>query len=196
MTLKFNNRLSITPVEEGGGSAPKLLALNVTPTTTSQTSTPPQNFDGFYKVTVSGVTSSIDNNITAGNIKNGVTILGVTGTYSGGVPQGYAQVPVTRYTGVLDDIQFVNPQVGDIVTIMDYLGQDTEEWGGDRYNTGIHITSTGWQADCSTPYIEDFETGGMVWDQGVNWVAMGIVAAVDTTNMLYTIDVFGDTLNI
>mgnify|MGYP002523269582 CR=1 FL=1 len=174
---------------------PRLGAVNIPPKTTAQTATAAPNFDGFYKVTVPAVTSSIDNNITAGNIKNGVTILGVTGTYSGGVPQGYAQVPVTRYTGVLDDIQFMNPQVGDIVTVMSYLGQDTEEWGGDRYNTGVHITLSGWQADCSTPYIENFETGGMEWDQGVEWVAMGIVAAADTINMTYTVDVFGDTSN-
>ena len=39
--------------------------------------------DGLSKVTVNPVTSSIDSNISAGNIKNGVTILGVQGTYSG-----------------------------------------------------------------------------------------------------------------
>ena len=35
------------------------------------------------KVTVAAVTAAIDDNITAGNIKDGVTILGVTGTYDG-----------------------------------------------------------------------------------------------------------------
>ena len=39
--------------------------------------------DGLSSVTVTPVTSSIDSNISAGNIKNGVTILGVQGTYSG-----------------------------------------------------------------------------------------------------------------
>ena len=34
-------------------------------------------------VTVSAVTSNIDANITPGNIKSGVTILGITGNYSG-----------------------------------------------------------------------------------------------------------------
>lgn len=34
-------------------------------------------------VTVNAVTAAIDANITAGNIKSGVTILGVTGSYSG-----------------------------------------------------------------------------------------------------------------
>ena len=40
--------------------------------------------DGLSKVTVNPVTSSIDSNIQAGNIKKDVTILGVTGTYEGG----------------------------------------------------------------------------------------------------------------
>lgn len=55
---------------------------NVTPTTSQQTVTPTT---GRYisQVTVGAVTSAIDSNITAGNIKSGTTILGVTGTYSG-----------------------------------------------------------------------------------------------------------------
>ena len=54
-----------------------------TPATTQQTV---NATSGKYmtQVTVSAVTSSIDSNITAGNIKSGTTILGVTGTYSGG----------------------------------------------------------------------------------------------------------------
>ena len=41
--------------------------------------------DGLSSVTVNAVTSAIDANIAAGNIKNGVTILGVQGTYIGTV---------------------------------------------------------------------------------------------------------------
>lgn len=54
-----------------------------TPTTSQQTVTPTT---GRYltQVTVGAVTSAIDSNITAGNIKDGVTILGVEGTYTGG----------------------------------------------------------------------------------------------------------------
>lgn len=61
-----------------------LTTLNVTPSTTQQTITPTGNIDGWDEVVVAAVTSSIDANITAANIKLGVTILGVTGTYSGG----------------------------------------------------------------------------------------------------------------
>lgn len=59
--------------------------LNVTPTISSQTIRPEEGVDGFSVVNVSAVTSSIDGNILAGNIKSGVEILGVEGTYEGTV---------------------------------------------------------------------------------------------------------------
>ena len=57
--------------------------LNVTPTTSAQTLTPESPLDGWDEVKVSAVTSDIDSNITAGNIKKDVQILGVTGSYEG-----------------------------------------------------------------------------------------------------------------
>lgn len=66
-----------------GNSSAVTEALNVTPSTSAQTIYPTSGLDGYAPVNVSAVTSSIDNNITAGNIKHGVSILGVTGTYAG-----------------------------------------------------------------------------------------------------------------
>lgn len=54
----------------------------ITPTTSDQSVTADTG-KVLGTVTVKGVTSAIDENIVAGNIKDGVTILGVTGTYDG-----------------------------------------------------------------------------------------------------------------
>lgn len=54
----------------------------VDPSTSSQEITADSG-KTLRKVTVSAVTASIDANITAENIKSGVTILGVEGTYDG-----------------------------------------------------------------------------------------------------------------
>lgn len=93
------------------GSSPVISSLNVTPTTSAQTITAESGVDGYSPVNVSAVTSSIDSNIIAGNIKSGVNILGVTGTYEGSggggnvgyIPrevsqQGVYQIPSNNFT--------------------------------------------------------------------------------------------------
>lgn len=64
-------------------TTPTLQNKTVAPATSQQTVSADSGYDGLSQVTVSAVTSSIDSNITAGNIKDGVSILGVTGTYEG-----------------------------------------------------------------------------------------------------------------
>jgi uncharacterized ParB-like nuclease family protein len=64
----------ITPTE------PTLASLTITPSTTAQTLTPPNGTDGYNTINVSAVTSAIDSDIKASNIKSGVNILGVSGT--------------------------------------------------------------------------------------------------------------------
>ena len=66
-----------------GGGTPVIDALSITPSTSAQTFTPSGGTDGYGPVSVSAVTAAIDANIVAGNIKNGVSILGVQGTYQG-----------------------------------------------------------------------------------------------------------------
>ena len=57
--------------------------ITVTPSTSEQVKTPSTGHNAITKVTVSAVTAAIDSNIVAENIKKGVTILGVEGTYEG-----------------------------------------------------------------------------------------------------------------
>lgn len=78
------------------GSSPVITSLSVTPTTSSQTITAPSGTDGYSPVNVAAVTSSIDANITAGNIKKDVSILGVTGTYEGSGGGGGGDITLTR----------------------------------------------------------------------------------------------------
>lgn len=66
-----------------GGALPHLQNKTVTPTTSKQTITAGSGYNGLGTVTVNAVTAAIDANITAANIKSGVTILGVEGTYTG-----------------------------------------------------------------------------------------------------------------
>ena len=63
---------------------------NVAPLVTQQTIYPDAEYDSLQSVTISAVTSAIDSNITAENIKEGVSILGVTGSLqSGSAPVSY-----------------------------------------------------------------------------------------------------------
>ena len=88
--------------------AVKKETLNVTPTTSAQTFTPTGGVDCYGEVDVAAVTSSIDSNIKAENIKKDVTILGVTGTLGGGSdfyvidrevsPQGVYKAPSSSFT--------------------------------------------------------------------------------------------------
>ena len=55
--------------------------VTVTPTTLNQTVTPNPGYDGLGRVDINAVTSAIDPNILAENIKKNIDILGVTGTY-------------------------------------------------------------------------------------------------------------------
>ena len=83
---------------------------NIDPTTSSQTITADQNYDGLSSVQINAVTASVDANITAGNIKNGVSILGVTGSYTGEgiIPTGTLQI--TR-NGIQDVTQYASVDV-------------------------------------------------------------------------------------
>lgn len=78
-TIELAGRMDV------GRIPPRTQEKTVTPSTDVIEVEPDRYYTGLSKVTVEAVTSDIDDNIVAGNIKEGVEILGVTGTYE----QGY-----------------------------------------------------------------------------------------------------------
>ena len=121
-------KLTFTTITENGTSTredgwnsvtvnviPDLQAKTVNPSTSQQTVVPDQGKDGLSTVTVNAVTNAIDANIQAGNIKSGVTILGVTGNveeanfepnkeFLGDVTGVYTVTPERGYNG-FDEVQ-------------------------------------------------------------------------------------------
>lgn len=108
VTVAGDNNLAAGNIKSGvtifgieGAYAPEtpeitLQDKSATPTTTAQTIEPDADYDGLSSVTVGAVTAAIDANIAAGNIKNGVAILGVTGNYEG---TGGDSLPTTSPDG-------------------------------------------------------------------------------------------------
>ena len=92
----------------GGKSKPEE-RFNVQPTTSEQTITPTEG-SVFSGGTVHAVTSAIDSNIQPENIKEGVSILGVAGTLSGG-----SDVFV-----VPSDIRFGNSTFTEVPSYLDF----------------------------------------------------------------------------
>ena len=101
-TLPATQDLANMPTAINSITTTNFTSLNVTPSTTAQTLTPVSPYNGFNQVDVSAVTSSIDANITAGNIKKDVQILGVTGTYEGSGGGSQSILPPELFIG---DIQ-------------------------------------------------------------------------------------------
>lgn len=59
------------------GSSPSLQDKTVTPSASTTTYSPSSGYDGFSSFTVNG-----DSNLISNNIKSGVNIFGVAGSYS------------------------------------------------------------------------------------------------------------------
>lgn len=74
---------------------PNNQARSVTPSTSAQTLSVNSGYSGNGTISVSAVTSSIDANIQAGNIKKDVQILGVTGTL---------QTSEILFTSIIEDV--------------------------------------------------------------------------------------------
>lgn len=73
------------PTEIGGIDTIKGEKITITPSTIDQTYLPSEDKNAIIEVFVPKVTSAIDANIVPENIKSGVTVLGVNGSFSGEV---------------------------------------------------------------------------------------------------------------
>ena len=195
----------------GGGSG-VLDTLSVTPSTQAQSITPPAGTDGYNRVNVSAVDASIDSDIVAGNIKSGVNILGVVGTYSGGTPSlqtksvnpttsqqvvepdngydGLSAVTVGAVTSSIDS----NIQAGNIKSGVNILGVNgTYTGGGSNYQQKTVTPSASQQvvsADSGYDALSQVTVNG-----SSNLVAGNIKKDVEIFGVTGTLESGGVTLN-
>ena len=118
-----NIRKGVTILDVEGTMEPTMSQnIIVTPKTTEQTFTPGGVYNAIHTVTVNPVTSDIDANIVASNIKTGVEILGVEGTFDGGSNLQIKEVTPT------DEVQTVLADDGyDALSRVDVLATPVED---------------------------------------------------------------------
>lgn len=112
----------------------KLQDKVVEPSTTEQTITADEEYTGLGSVTVNAVTNEIDSNIVAENIKDGVEILGVTGTLQEGItPTGTLDITengeydVTEYANASVNIEGAGGKYAPrVISFRNYNGTDLD----------------------------------------------------------------------
>ena len=146
------SRIDFGGVATGGGNAKPEEVFDVQPTTSDQTITPTEG-SVFSGGTVRAVTSTIDSNIQPENIKEGVSILGVAGTLSGGSGGSANLIPLTVEAS--NENRTFNPS----------------SYQADGFNS---VNANGYDVDglynifddISNNYIEDDPTVIAEWDAG------------------------------
>lgn len=146
---------------------PTLQNKEVTPSTETQIIMADSGYYGLDAVEVNAVTSAIDANITAGNIKNNVSILGVTGTLQEGItPTGNINITSTSQTDVTN---YATAQVVDANLVAGNIKKDTSILGvtGTYEGSGGASISGGYTLNIITDDVADFLVLGTGTSQGV-----------------------------
>lgn len=163
---------------------PSISSLNVTPTTSAQTITAPSGTDGYSPVNVSAVTSAIDANITAGNIKKDVTILGVTGSYEGGGSATQYGVNLKGWCGDVDTntgLFRTDQAVGTLsIPTLTYISAHQFE---NKFNGSVGLTGV---VDLSAVnYIEMYGLSYAFSGTGITGVNLQSLQTVDSGGLQY-----------
>ena len=142
-------------------ATPKNYIRAVTPTTSLQTFSVPSGYSGHGTVRVNGVTSAIDANITAGNIKKDVVILGVTGTYEGGGGGGGGGY-VLEYLYLYSNGQHMNLTINNTFSYPLFQGSGTDSTYSRVLIPSVEKIKVdsydpGYRSDC----IVEFTSGGV-----------------------------------
>lgn len=106
ITIAVLPGISYGRTSNNSGGTVVIETLVIDPSTSEQTFPVGGNIDGYGPITVNPVTSSIDENISSGNIKAGVEILGVTGDYEG-TPK--FEVTLDNFIGDIDSNGVLEP---------------------------------------------------------------------------------------
>lgn len=129
----------------------------VNPSTSAQTIRPDANKNAITEVTVNPVTSSIDNNIQAGNVKSGVSILGVNGNVIELVGQTKSVTPTSQ-------VQTITPDAGynglTEVTVGASQGDPSEYFYNTTYSYTGSTSGVGtWHKLIKKIVVHSFPTG-------------------------------------
>ena len=118
------NILGVDGTIEDKPAEPTLQNKTVNPTTGKQVISADGGYDGLGNVTINAVTSSIDSNIKADNIKQGVSILGVEGSLDTGqvIVQKYKPKYISFWSSNLTDMRDETRMLDtSLLTTMNYM---------------------------------------------------------------------------